>query len=73
MPEEEKIWTKKKANLIFEIMRARFEDRVYEYLESGEYSSIEELDAWIDEKLRQYQAEHKAVKDYYDHLMGDDS
>lgn len=54
-------------------MRVRFEDRVYEYLESREYSSIEELDEWIDKKLRQYQAEHRAVKDYYDHLIGDDS
>lgn len=73
MSDEEKNWTKKKANLIFEIMRARFEDRVYEYLENGEYNTIEELDAWLDEKLRQYQAEHRAVKDYYDNLMENDS
>lgn len=69
MDEEEREWTKNKRNLILTMMRQKFEEQVYEYLEKGEYQSLEEMDQWIDERLRQFEDERYAVKEYYDSKM----
>ena len=67
MTDEERInFEKNKRCLILEMMKLRFEDRVYDYLESGEYKSMEELDEWIANALHQFEAERKQVKEYYD-------
>ena len=67
MTDEERInFEKNKRGLILEMMKMRFEDRVYEYLEEGKYESMDELDAWISNVLQQFEAERKQVKEYYD-------
>jgi hypothetical protein len=69
MDEEEREWTKNKRNLILTMMRQKFEEQVYEYLEKGEYQSLEEMDAWIDERLHQFEDERRAIREYYNSKM----
>lgn len=69
MNEEEREWTKNKRNLILTMMRQKFEEQVYEYLEKGEYKSLEEMDQWIDERLHRFEDERYAVREYYDSKM----
>jgi hypothetical protein len=69
MNEEEREWTKNKRNLILTMMRQKFEEQVYEYLEKGEYKSLEEMDQWIDERLHLFENERYAVREYYDSKM----
>lgn len=69
MNEEEREWTKNKRNLILTMMRQKFEEQVYEYLEKGEYKSLEEMDAWIDERLHQFEDERRAIREYYNAKM----
>ena len=57
--------TERRRNLILTIMRAKFEDNVYEYLEEGAYSTVEELDSHIDAMLRHYETEVEALRSYY--------
>lgn len=51
------------------MMRQKFEETVYSYLEKGEYKSLEEMDEWIDNKLRQFEDERSAVREYYNAKM----
>lgn len=69
MDEEEREWTKNKRNLILTMMRQKFEETVYSYLEKGEYKSLEEMDEWVDNKLRQFEDERSAVREYYNAKM----
>jgi hypothetical protein len=69
MNEEERRWTKNKCNLILTMMKQKFEDEVYAYLEKGEFNSLEEMDHWIDDKLRKFEDEREALRDFYDNLM----
>lgn len=69
MDEEEREWTKNKRNLILTMMQQKFEEQVYEYLEKGEYQSLDEMDQWIDERLHQFEDERHAVREYYNSKM----
>ena len=64
MSEED--WLREKKGLLTTMMRTRFEDRVYDKLETGDFHSIDELDAWLDEALTSFRSELQAVSDYYD-------
>ncbi len=55
-----------KRNLLIEMIRNKFEDEVFEYLEAGDYDSMEELDRWLDEKLQKLEAEENLVRSYYE-------
>lgn len=66
MNDEERNWTKNKCNLILTMMKQKFEDEVYEYLEKSEFKSMDEMDAWIDERLHRFYDEREAVKKYYE-------
>jgi len=66
MNDEERNWTKNKCNLILTMMKQKFEDEVYEYLEKSEFKSMDEMDTWIDERLHRFYDEWEAVKKYYE-------
>lgn len=66
MNDEERNWTKSKCNLILTMMKQKFEDEVYEYLEKSEFKSMDEMDAWIDERLHRFYDERESVKKYYE-------
>lgn len=57
---------KVKRNLLIEMIRNKFEDEVFEYLEAGDYDSMEELDRWLDEKLQKLESEENLVRTYYE-------
>jgi len=69
MNDEMRARTKNKRNLILSMMKAKFEDRVYDYLDKGEYQSIDEMDEWVDEQLRLFENETTAVREYYNDKM----
>jgi len=69
MNDEELEWTKTKRNLILTMMREKFEERVYAYLDGGEYKSMEELDKWVDDELHKFENERKQLKAYYNKIM----
>ena len=62
-------WTKAKCGLLLSLMKERFEVKVYDMLEKESFSSMEELDLFLDEELRKYYAERIAVKNYYDQKL----
>lgn len=66
MNEEERNWEKNKRGLIITVMRVNFEERVGAFLNSDSWSTVEELDNWIDANLRQYEETKKAIIEYYD-------
>ena len=66
MPEEFDDIDKKKKSLIIALMRQKFEDNVFKYIESGKYSSMDELDETVDKMLRKFYEEREMVSEYYD-------
>ena len=62
-------WTKAKCGLLLSLMKERFEVKVYDMLEKEGFSSMEELDGFLDDELRKYYAERIAVKKYYDQKL----
>ena len=54
-----------KENLLINLLRNRFEEDVVDYLDNGEYSSIEELDAWLDEHMREFDEVCDKVREWY--------
>lgn len=69
MSKDEEKWIKNKAGLIVELMRMKFEERMYDAFETMDFKSIEELDAWVDIELRKFEDEKRAVKAYYNKLI----
>ena len=67
--ETEAEFTERKKRLLLTLLRYRFEDTMMDILESTNYESMEELDADIDEKLRQYDEQTIMVREYYDELI----
>lgn len=65
MREIEDIEQKKKA-LILDLMQYQFEERMTKLINSRAWSSMDELDQIVDEKLRKYYEECDAVVAYYD-------
>lgn len=47
------------------MMQRKFENRVYEYLNSANISDMESLDHWLDKELDNYFKECDAIKAYY--------
>ena len=54
-----------KKNLLKELLKAKFEDGVYKHLEECTEESMEELDAWLTERLNQYLLERETIINYY--------
>ena len=58
--------TKNKRGVLITLMKRKFEDHVYDYLNNGDFSSMEALDAWLDKELCTYFDECDAIKAFYD-------
>ena len=54
-----------KKNLLITLLHNRFEEDVMDYLDNGEYASIEELDAWLDEHMRELDETCDRIRDWY--------
>lgn len=54
-----------KKNLLVRLMQYQFEENMVDILKSTNFSSMEELDALVTEKLAAYLGEVEAVKEYY--------
>lgn len=54
-----------KKNLLVRLMQHQFEENMVDILKSTNFSSMEELDALVTEKLAAYLGEVEAVKEYY--------
>lgn len=63
------VWNKAKCGLLLSLMKERFEVSLYDILEKENFSSMEELDSFLDEELRKYYAEKIAVKTFYDQKL----
>ena len=68
-------FTKRKKNLVLEIVKKSFEEELLDALDSGlnDESTLEDLDAIVDEKLNDYDELVDAVCAYYDKkMLGED-
>ena len=65
MDDEQREFEKQKRGLLLTIMQAKFEDKVYAYLDSDKFESMDELDAWLSEALQQFCKERRVVREYY--------
>lgn len=65
MDDEQRELEKQKRGLLLTIMQAKFEDKVYAYLDSDKFESMDELDAWLSEALQQFCKERRMVREYY--------
>ena len=54
-----------KENLLINLLHNRFEEDVVDYLDNGKYSSIEELDAWLDERMRELDEVCDKIREWY--------
>lgn len=65
MNEETMKFNKRKRNLILTLMQDQFEDNMYEEFMEREFQSLDEMDKFVDEKLRALDEEMNLVKEYY--------
>jgi len=65
MNEEEMKFNKRKRNLILTLMQDQFEETMYEEFMDRDFGSLDEMDAFVDEKLRALDEEMRLVKEYY--------
>lgn len=65
MDDEQREFEKQKRGLLLTIMQAKFEDKVYAYLDSDKFESMDELDDWLSEALQQFCKERRMVREYY--------
>lgn len=65
MNEEEMKFNKRKRNLILTLMQDQFEENMYEEFMDRTFESLDEMDAFVDEKLRALDEEMRLVKEYY--------
>lgn len=63
-------WINNKRNFLCTMLKRAFEERSVEYLKTAEFSSMEELDAWAEEELTQFEEERKMVREYYNEMIG---
>ena len=61
-------WIKNKRNFLCTMLRTAFEERAVEYLKTAKFSSMEELDAWAEKELQQFEEERKMVREYYNDI-----
>lgn len=66
MNDEVREFEKRKNNLVQRLMHGIFEDACADYIENGNWTTASELDAWIDEKLKEHDEACQMVKNYYD-------
>ena len=66
MNDKEREFEERKKNLICTIMKEAFEEECVEYLKRSEWTTVEELDAWFDQRLSDYDETRNAIKEYYD-------
>lgn len=69
MNEEQIARAKFRRRLILEAMETKFQDNLFEYLEEGNYESMQELDEHVDEMVQNFEAERNAVRSYYKALI----
>ena len=65
MNEEEMKFNKRKRNLILTLMQDQFEENMDEEFMDRTFESLDEMDAFVDEKLRALDGEMRLVKEYY--------
>lgn len=58
-----------KRNVILTIMKNSFEEGCRDYIETGKWKTIEELDEWIGDYLKQYMKAKNEVKNYYNEKL----
>lgn len=54
-----------KRNLLIGLIKTRFEETVYDYLEESNFSSMEELDNWLDSNMRDMFSQLRQIDEYY--------
>ncbi len=69
MDREQLHFEQHKANLIYLCMRKKFEDHIYEKLDSMNDWTIEDVDAFVDKELKAFKAQKAALMAYYDERM----
>lgn len=57
--------TKNKRGILFKLMKRKFEDHVYDYLNNGDFSSMEDLDAWLEKEFCTFYDEIDTIKVFY--------
>lgn len=62
---------RKKKSLLLTLMQYKFEENVSDLIDRHGFNSMDELDAEIDTRLRQYYEECNIVSDYYDKKLQD--
>lgn len=72
MTKEEIRFEKRKANLIIDCMYEGLFDMVYHEIQSDKYATIEAVDRYVDEQLKQYDTAVKQVKEFYEARFGDE-
>ncbi len=65
MNEEEMKFNKRKRNLILTLMQDQFEENMFEEFMDRDFESFDEMDEFVDEKLRALDEEMDLVKEYY--------
>lgn len=72
MTNQERGFIKHTANIIFNCLHEKMYDQVMEGLESDNFTSMEEIDAFVGAKLAEYESQCKAIRSYYDTKLGYD-
>lgn len=65
MTEKDVKFENRKLSLILNCLKEELFSQVYEELQSDKFTSIEEVDAYVDSQLRQYDMAIEQVKTYY--------
>lgn len=73
MTEDERIFEKKKANLIMNLMDSNFFDRMYDEFKTMSFDSLDALDAFVDKALKEHYDQKHQIRSYYDEKIGIDS
>lgn len=55
----------RKWNLLKKLVQMKFEESVYNYLNESDFQNMEELDAWLDARMRTYFSELDSIYFYY--------
>lgn len=56
---------KEKRGLLLTMMQRKFENRVYDYLNTAQITDMESLDYWLDKELGNYFDECDAITAFY--------
>lgn len=58
-----------KREIILGIIGQKFQDSLDVYLSDANYESIDELDAWLDDRLKEYYAVVDKINEFYDNML----